>query len=155
MGKNILDNSDLESWVVSNHSPSGWYLGGQGPVVARDDKNIKSGAYSAALSTILGRGHVFLDQRVTAGPYAGKTITLGAWVNDEHGIGHVQILDFVGDNHENSAVASEWTDDTGWRFVTATKVIRKGARVIVFRLGAGAVKGLSVSFDGSQAVVVE
>jgi len=156
MGKNILDNSDLEDWVVSNQSPPGWYLGGQGPVVARDDKNVKSdGAYSAALTTVLARGHVFLDQRVPAAPYAGKTITLGAWVKAEHETGGVQILDFVGDNHESSNVTSAWTDDTGWRFMTATKTIRKDATLIVFRLGVGAVKGFSVSFDGSRAVAVE
>ena len=40
-------------------------------------------------------------------------------------------------------------------FAANSHAIRQGARVIVFRLGAGAVKGLSVSFDGSQAVVVE
>ena len=156
MGENILDNADLENWLVPDQSPPGWYLGGQGPVVARDDKNIKSGgAYSASLSTVLARGHVFLDQRVAAGPYAGKTITLGAWVRAEHNTGGVQILDFVGDDHESSAVTSEWTDDTGWRFMTATKTIREDATLIVFRLGVGAVKGFSVSFDGSQAVVMQ
>ena len=67
----------------------------------------------------------------------------------------MQILDFVGDDHESSAVTSEWTDDTGWRFMTATKTIREDATLIVFRLGVGAVKGFSVSFDGSQAVVMQ
>ena len=156
LGKNILDNADLETWSVPNQSPSGWVLGGQGPAVARDDKNTKTGGtYSATLSTLLARGHVFLDQRVAAAPYAGRTITLGAWVKDEYGNGHVQILDFVADNHESSSVTSEWTDDTGWRFLTATKTIRPAAQRIVFRLGVGAVKGIPVTFDGSTAVVVE
>ncbi|MEE3372009.1 MAG: hypothetical protein VX346_21935 [Planctomycetota bacterium] len=156
IGNNILDNADLESWGVPNRSPPGWVLGGQGPVVARDNKNTKTGGtYSAKLSTLLARGHVFLDQRLAATPYTGRTITLGAWVKDEYRNGHVQILDFVGDSHESSSVTSEWTDDTGWRFLTATKTIRPDARLIVFRLGVGAVKGVPVMFDGSMAVVVE
>jgi hypothetical protein len=155
MGGNILVNADLDDWVLADQSPAGWVLAGQGPAVARADKNIKSGTHAATLSTVLARGHVFLDQRVAAAPYAGKTITLGAWFKIEHGIGHVQILDFVGDKHESSNLASEWTDDTGWRFLTATKTIRKGAQLIVFRLGAHPVKGLSVTIDGSYAVVAK
>jgi len=122
-------------------------------VVVRDAKT--GGTFSATLSTLLARGHVFLDQRVAAAPYAGRTITLGAWVQDEYEIGHVQILDFVADDRESSSVTSEWSDDTGWRFLTATKTIRLGARLIVFRLGVGAVKGVPATFDGSTAVVVE
>ena len=76
-------------------------------------------------------------------------------MKSDYGLGHVQILDFVGDNHESSAVTGEWTDDTGWRFLTTTKTIREDATVIVFRLGGHPVKGVSVSIDASQAVVTE
>ena len=155
MGENLLANGDMETWLLPAQSPLGWRLGGQGPKVARDDTTVKDGTCSARLTTVLARGHVFLDQRVDADAYEGKTITFGAWLRDEHDLGHVQILDFVGDNHESSVVSSEWTDDSGWRFLTATKTIRKGTRTIVFRLGANTIKDHSVLFDGSQAVVMD
>ena len=155
MGRNILANGDMESWLLPDQSPPGWHLGGQGPKVARVDTTAKDGAASAMLTTVLPRGHVFLDQRIDAAAYEGKTIVLGAWLQDEHDLGHVQILDFVGETHESSVTSSEWTDDSGWRFLTATKTIRKGAGIIVFRLGANTIKGRTVLFDGSRAVILE
>ena len=155
MGANILTNGDMESWLLPDQSPPGWHLGGQGPKVARDDTTAKDGTASAMLTTVLPRGHVFLDQRIDAAAYEGKTIVLGAWLQDEHDLGHVQILDFVGETHESSVISSEWTDDSGWRFLTATKTIRKGAGIIVFRLGANTIKGRTVLFDGSRAVILE
>ena len=155
MGRNILANGDMERWLLPDQSPSGWYLGGQGPKVARDDASVKDGTFSARLTTALPRGHVFLDQPIDAAAYEGKTITFGAWLKDEHNLGHVQILDFVGENHECSVISSEWTDDSGWRFLTVTKTIRKGAGRIVFRLGANTIKDHTVLFDGSRAVVME
>ncbi len=155
MGPNILANGDMETWLVPNQSPPGWYLGGRGPKVVRVDADVKDGTFAAMLTTVLSRGHVFLDQRIDAAAYEGKTITFGAWLKDQYRLGHVQILDFVGDHHEASVISSAWTDDSGWRFLTATKTIRKGATTIIFRLGAGAVKGHAVRFDGSRAVVMQ
>lgn len=154
-GRNILVNGDLEKWILPDQSPPAWSLGGQGPAVARDEKNARSGACSVRLTTVLPKGHVFLDQRIEAGDRAGRTITFGAWVKDDRDLAHVQILDFAADGHESSRMASEWNDDTGWRFLTATKTIRKDATLIVFRLGAHTVEGLAVWWDDGQAVVTE
>jgi len=82
MGGNILANGDMENWLVPDQSPSKWHLGGQGPKVARNGGDVKDGTFSAMLTTVLPKGHVFLDQRIDAAAYAGKTITFGAWLKD-------------------------------------------------------------------------
>ena len=154
MGRNILKNDDLESWIIADASPQGWYLAGQGPSVTREKKIVKTGKYSARLATVLPRGHVFLDQRLAAGSYAGKTITLGAWVKSDYEMGHVQILDFVAGEHKVSSVQVAYSgEEDGWRFLTTSKTIRKDADRILFRLGVNSVPGHAAYFDGAMAVV--
>jgi hypothetical protein len=109
MGPDILSNGGMEKWLTADLAPLAWQLGGQGPSVARHEAVRKEGRRAALLNTVLQKGHVFLDQRLDATPYRGRTITFGAWLRDEYDLGHVQILDFVNDRHESSAISSEWS----------------------------------------------
>ncbi len=155
MGRNILANGDFEDWIIEDLSPQGWYLGGQGPAVTRGERTVK-GAHAAGLATVMPRGHVFLDQRMAAGAYAGKTVTLGAWAKSEYGICHVQILDFVAGDHKVSSTPVAYSgEEDGWQFLTTSKTIRKDADRIVFRLGAGPIRGQTAYLAGAMAVVAE
>ena len=156
MGKNILKNENLEIWPQQDAPPKGWHLGGQGPAGTRNSERVKTGKYSIQLSTVLPRGHVVLDQSLPASPYVGKTLILGAWVNSDNGLGHTQILDFVGDDHKVSLPYVEYSGNgDGWRFLTTTKTIRDDADRIVFRLGVQSVKGHATYFDGAMAVMID
>ena len=155
-GKNILSNESLEIWTQPDAPPQGWRLGGQGPVVARHSDRLKHGKYSVRLSTLLRRGHVVLDQPLPAENYVGKTLVLGAWIYSDKELGHVQILDFVGDDHKVSSACVEYSGKgDGWRFLTTTKTIRDDADRIVFRLGVQSVKGQAAYFDGAMAVMID
>jgi len=156
LGKNILKNRDLEIGSPQDTPPPGWHPAGQGPAATKNDQRVKTGKYSIELSTVLPRGHVFLDRRLPARPYAGKTLTLGAWVNSDRGLGHIQILDFVGDDHQVSPPYVEYSENGDlWRFLTTTKTIRDDADRIIFRLGVQSVKGHATYFDGAMAVMID
>ncbi len=153
-GNDILMNGDLESWTVAGEAPDHWIASGQEPAVYRELKEVKSGRYALRLTTALphGRGHVFIDQSVPAQPYAGKTVTLGAWVTGEAG---AQILDFANGSVEVGGTGTEHIGQDGWRFRTNTKAIRTDADTVVFRLGAHLVSGVNVYIDEASAVVEE
>ena len=55
-------------------------LRGKAKKIFGEGQSVKSGKYSAKLTTALLQGHVIIDQYVPAERFAGKTITLGAWV---------------------------------------------------------------------------
>ncbi len=128
--KNLLKNPGFEKWSgTPNRFPDGWTVAGQGVEILQERKLVKSGRCSARLTTGLLQGHVIIDQYVPAKQFAGKTITLGAWiltsVKDAAG---VNILDFVGSTHEvNSLGSGDNPGDGQWHFVTATKTIRPDA----------------------------
>ena len=137
---NLLKNAGLEMWSEEkDKSPDGWIAAGQGVNIRREETSVKSGQHSAKLTSVLPRGHVFLDQHIPAAPYAGKTITLGAWMRtDMKDVAGVEILDFVGDIHEVSVEGSgSHPGDGKWHFATTRKTIRQGATgQIVLRLSA-------------------
>jgi len=135
---NLLANPGFEQWTAAGDShPVGWQVGGEGTVIVRETKRVKSGNYAIGLTTDLTRGHVLIDMRLPAARFAGKTITFGTWVNA--GLAEaagVEILDFVQDMHEVSPGAGH-PGDGKWHFVTVTRMIRPAASgQVVFRLSA-------------------
>ena len=128
--ENLLDNADFEHWGdKANTPPVAWVLNGHDPLVRKEEKIVKSGKYSVALSVAGIQGHTMVQRYLPAssyaGKYAGKTITLGAWVCSSHAESAVQILDFVDGSHTTST--GEAPGDGKWHFVTTTKTIRPDA----------------------------
>ncbi|HCN07428.1 MAG TPA: hypothetical protein DIT01_05810 [Lentisphaeria bacterium] len=64
---------------------------------------MKSGKYSARLTTAELQAHVMIDQEIPARQFAGKTITFGSWIrtNVKEGVG-LHVLDFVDGMHDLS-----------------------------------------------------
>ena len=136
--RNLLENPGFEQWTAAPDSrPTDWVVGGQGAVIVREEKLVKSGKYAARLTTDRTRGHVLIDMRLPAARFAGKTITLGTWLRSEiKDVAGVQILDFVKGMHEVTS-GQVHPGDGPWRFVTATRTIRPDATgQIVLRLSA-------------------
>ena len=135
---NLLDNPGFERWSgAADRRPTDWIVGGEGPVIVREETLVKSGTYAARLTTGRPSGHVLIDKRLPAARFAGRTITLGAWLRaDIQGIAGVQILDFVKGMHEVTGSRVD-RQEGPWRFVTATRTIRPNATgQIVLRLSA-------------------
>ena len=137
---NLLTNPGFEQWTPAPDSrPTDWVVGGQGPVIVREEADVKQGRYAARLTTSLTRGHVLIDKRLPAARFAGKTITLGAWVRSRiKDVAGVAILDFVQGMHEVSGGSGPGDPGDGkWHFVTATRKIRADATgEVVLRLSA-------------------
>ena len=133
--KNLLENPGFESWTRGETpSPTGWISRG---VVSREEELVKSGKYSARLTTAELQAHVMIDQEIPARQLAGKTVTFGSWIrtNVKEGVG-LHILDFVGGMHELSGGGGH-PGDGSWRFGTVTRTIRTDADGIVrLRLSA-------------------
>ena len=143
--KNLLDNSSLEQWSNGpTKAPDGWTLKGQGPIIEREEVRVRSGKYSARLTSSRFTGHVFFDLHLPAKPFLGKTVTFGAWVNADRKMGGLSILD-----HTGGAPGATWTNyldvgkfghfevagagsahpgDGKWYLITATKTIRPSAQ---------------------------
>ena len=136
--KNLLDNPGFEQWPdASGAKPPFWSVGGEGTLLVREVKLVRSGRYAARLTTGRTRGHVLIDMRMPAKRFAGKTITFGAWLRaDIKDVAGIQILDFVQGRHEVSSSEGH-NGDGQWRFVTVTRAIRPDATgQVVLRLSA-------------------
>jgi hypothetical protein len=134
---NLLDNPGFEVWTDTQDShPLNWSVNGQDLIIKREEVIYKSGKYSAGLTTGRATGHVMLDKRLPAAKFAGKTITLGAWIkSDTKDAASVCILDFVQGMHE--VTGSDHDGDGKWQFVIVTRAIRPEATgEIVLRLSA-------------------
>ena len=134
---NMLDNPGFETWGgQQTSSPPAWFVNGQGPAVLREQTLVKSGKYSARLTTRRLQGHVLIDQHIPAARLAGKTVTLGVWIRtDLKEVAGIQILDLA--NEAWDVAGDSCPGDGKWHFVTATKAIRPGATGnVVFRLSA-------------------
>ena len=138
---NLLTNPGFEQWSLGADSrPVDWVVTGQGPVIVREETDVKAGKYAARLTTSLPQGHVIIDKRLPAARFAGKTVTVGVWVRSRMaGIAGVQILDFVQGMHQVSHGTGPGDPGDGkWHFITATRKIRADATgEVVFRLSAG------------------
>ena len=133
---NLLENPGFEKWSTGpNPTPARWTVGGEGPVIVRERKIVKSGRSAARLTTDRTHGHVLIDMRLPATRFAGKTITLGTWLRAEIGeVAGVEILDFVQGRHEVTGGGGH-PGDRRWRFVTVTRSIRPDATgQVVLRL---------------------
>ena len=159
IGKNIFKNGDFEVWRKGkNQAPDNWILGGDDPVVARQRSSVKSGSFTAALSSAGEEGHIYIDQRIPVDKYRGKTIIFGAWVKaDSEENAFVSIMDWAGDQHELNHNLNKHPLDGTWQFLTARKTIREDATgEIWFRLNARPYESGAVAcFDGAVAVVQE
>ena len=99
---------------------------------------MKSGKYSARLTTAELQAHVMIDQEIPARQFAGKTITFGSWIrtNVKEGVG-LHVLDFVDGMHDLSGGGGGHPGDGSWRFGTVTRTIRTDTDGIVrLRLSA-------------------
>ena len=125
--RNILDNPGFEKWAGKRTSPpESWIVTGQGAVILREEGFVKSGKYSARLTTELLQGHVIIDQHIPAAPLAGRTVTLGAWIRTSlKDVAGVQILDFAQGMWD--VAGGGHPGDGEWHFVTVTKAIRPDA----------------------------
>ncbi len=135
---NLLTNPGLEDWTTSDPiGPVGWIVSGQSPRAHKELTIKRSGNCSAAITSTLHQAHVFFDQHIPVAPFAGKTITFGAWIkSDFAGMGDVQILDFI-NNVPDVASSNSHPGNGEWVFQTATKTIRPNATgEVLFRLGA-------------------
>ena len=133
---NLLTNPGFEEWSAEPKAkPDRWTVAGEGPVIAREQRLVKSGRYAARLTTDRTSGHVLIDMRLPAERFAGKTITLGTWLHaDIEDVAGVEILDFVQGRHEVSNGEGH-PGDGQWHFVTVTRSIRPDATGrIVLRL---------------------
>ena len=127
---NLLDNADFEHWEDKPNSPPiAWTLNGHDPLIRKEQKIVESGKCAVALSVAGVQGHTMVQRYLPASSYAGKfagrTITLGAWVRSDHAESAVQILDFVDGGHTTSGDSAP--GDGKWHFVTATRTIRPDA----------------------------
>jgi len=123
---NLLDNADFEQWSDGPDAlPLSWHLNGYDVVISREETLVKSGKYSVALTTSRLQGPVMVQRHLPASSYAGKTITLGAWMRAKYNSVAVQILDSVQGMHETST--GEGPGDGKWHFVTVTRTIRPDA----------------------------
>ena len=131
---NLLENPDFEQWGDEpNTAPTTWVLNGHDPLIRRDDKHVKSGKHAVALSVAGIQGSTMVQKYLPAAKYAGKTLTLGAWMQGRRTEVGVQILDFVQGSHTTSSGSGP--GDGEWHFVTVTRAIRPDATgVVILRL---------------------
>jgi hypothetical protein len=132
---NLLENPGFEQWTdAPNSPPVAWDLNGHDPLIRSEDTHVKGGKHSVALSVGGIQGHTMVQKSIPAEDYAGKTITLGAWMRSTaESETCVQILDFVRGSHTTSTGAVE--GDGKWHYITTTKTIRPDATgLIVLRL---------------------
>ena len=98
---------------------------GHDPLIRPEDVTVKSGKHSVALSVAGIQGHTMVQKYLPAAEYAGKTLTLGAWMRGTRSEVAAQILDFVHGEHTTSSGSAPGDDK--WHFVTATRTIRPDA----------------------------
>ena len=143
--RNVLTNPSLEMWSNgSARAPDGWILKGQGPSIAREATRVRSGKYSARLTSVRFTGHVFFDYHLPAEPYLGKEVTFGAWVCSDRKMGGLSLYDHSGGQpgakwthcldvgkfgqFDSAGCGEPYPGDGKWRFMTATKTIRPNAQ---------------------------
>jgi hypothetical protein len=134
--KNLLENPGFEQWSTApNPTPDQWSVSGEGPVIAHEQTLVKSGRSAVRLTTDRTSGHVYIDRRLPAKRFAGKTVTLGTWLHSSiKNVAGVEILDTVQGLHEVSGSEPHPGDDQ-WHFVTVTRTIRPNAtNQVVLRL---------------------
>ena len=132
---NLLENPDFEQWTDEPNSPPvSWQLNGHDPLIRPEDTHVKSGKHSVALSVAGIQGHTMVQKILPAAEYAGKTITLAAWMRGRRTGTAAQILDFVADGSHMTST-DEGPGDGKWHFLTVTRTIRPDATgSIVLRL---------------------
>jgi hypothetical protein len=135
---NLLDDSGFEEWTPEPGSlPKDWDVHGEGPIITKEETHVKSGKYAAALTTERFQGHVIIDKRFPAQRFAGKTVTLGVWIQSKiKDVAGVQILDFVQGMHDISS-GLDCYGDGQWHFIAATRTVRANAAGdVIMRISA-------------------
>ena len=156
MGESILANGGFEDWPAGDDQPPDHWVRG-GIVSIKKSSGARFGKICLGL-TNNDQGHGFLDQRIPAAPYAGKTIIFGAWCKASRASpGLLSILDWVGTDHDithNTAGESAYDQ---WHFLAARRTIRKDATgELWFRLNCHPDEaGATVYYDGAVVVVEE
>lgn len=152
---NYLFNGDLEIWGAGPAAaPTGWTLGGTGASAA---KGTGAGAVAIGLASAVltrGAGDGFIAQDALpiyppAARWAGKTITLGCWV--QAFIAGQARLDL---NDGVTIVSSVTHSGSGaWEFLTVTQTVDASPTQIAAVLVVANTSVSAVRFDGATLVM--
>lgn len=115
---NLLDNWSYELWSDGTSSaPDGWIFASDGGSVAQESSIVKTGTYSAKLTRTTAT-YCYLEFIISNYlDYAGKTLTLGAWVYAAANGARILI-------HDGSTTYSDMhPGDSTQKFITVSKTI--------------------------------